>query len=129
MKIVIELSEEDYNNIDDCILGVYGDAIKNGVLLPKGHGKLIDADVLNRDLENAQANLGDALSEAFDDGLIWASEVVNKSQAVIEADKKDINPYEKCKTCGQNRESCCGCPEVLELEQKKRRQVNDKKRV
>jgi len=31
-------------------------------------------------------------------------------------DKKKINPYEKCKTCGQNQESCCGCPEVLKLE-------------
>lgn len=33
MQIVIELSEEDYNHIDDCILGVYGDAIKNGTPL------------------------------------------------------------------------------------------------
>lgn len=38
-------------------------------------------------------------------------------------DKEEINPYEKCKTCGQNRESCCGCPEVLELERKKMREA------
>lgn len=42
MQVVINLSEEDYNCIDDCILGVYGDAIKNGTPLPNGHGDLID---------------------------------------------------------------------------------------
>lgn len=48
MQIVIELSDEDYNSIQDghipfSVLEV----IKNGVPLPKGHGKLIDADEIN----------------------------------------------------------------------------------
>lgn len=64
-------------------------AIKNGTALPKGHGRLIDADVLDRDLENTQVNLGDALSEAFDDGLTWASEVASKLPTIIEADKEN----------------------------------------
>lgn len=42
---MIELSEEDYNCIDDCILGVYGDAIKNGVVFPNEYGDLIDRDI------------------------------------------------------------------------------------
>lgn len=124
MKIIIELSEEDYNNIDDCILGVYGDAIKNGVLLPKGHGDLIDKSKIKTvELEDSLYYLQWKQDSEID--LRIDAETIIEA----EADKKDINPYEKCKTCGQNRESCCGCPEVLELEQKKRRQVNDKKRV
>jgi len=63
-------------------------AIVNGTPLPKGHGRLIDADALDRDLENAKVNLGDALSEAFDDGLTWASEVTSKLLTIIEADKE-----------------------------------------
>lgn len=63
--------------------------LENGTPLPKGHGRLIDADVLDRDLENAQVNLEDALSEAFDDGLTWASEVVSKSPPIIKADREN----------------------------------------
>ena len=88
MQIVIDISEEDYEYLKTHNKhGLYS-SILNGTPLPKGHGRLIDADVLDRDLENAQVNLGDALSEAFDDGLTWASEVASKSLTIIEADKE-----------------------------------------
>ena len=92
MQIVIDIPEEEYEDIiysEDCGLHRLTRAIANGTPLPEGHGRLIDADVLDRDLENAQVNLGDALSEAFDDGLAWASEVVSKSPTIIEADKAE----------------------------------------
>lgn len=50
MQIVIDISEEDYRRIQD-IPNVFDSltsrtylAIRNGTPLPKGHGRLIDAD-------------------------------------------------------------------------------------
>ena len=61
MQIVIELSDEIYKNIkeENSIYGINNGlsaritgkvvgAIQNGTPLPKGHGRLIDADALNR---------------------------------------------------------------------------------
>lgn len=59
MQIVIDMSEEDYNEIEPFLNGqkIKGgfnifkllEMIKNGTPLPKGHGRLIDADKLIRD--------------------------------------------------------------------------------
>ena len=52
MKIVIDIPEEMYaqiideNGIDTMLIP-YKDIIKNGTPLPKGHGRLIDADAIN----------------------------------------------------------------------------------
>ena len=79
MQIVIELSELDYKWItlrkgDETLypltLTVY-DAIKNGTPLPKGHGRLIDADTL---------------ADGFEDNYEFC-EVVNATPTIIEADK------------------------------------------
>ena len=50
MEIVIEISDEDYKAIAKGYLpyGAIADAIRNGTPLPKGHGRLIDADRLTR---------------------------------------------------------------------------------
>ena len=93
IELIIKMPEEVYESIqDNDYCGISNsdmyNAIVNGTPLPKGHGRLIDADALDRDLENAKVNLGDALSEAFDDGLTWASEVTSKLLTIIEADKE-----------------------------------------
>ena len=50
MKLIIEIPEEDYIRIKET--GVIGKvdvlkrAIRNGTILPKGHGRLIDADAV-----------------------------------------------------------------------------------
>lgn len=62
MKIVIDISEYKYKSICEGIeaserCGVVGidpvvhKAIANGILLPKGHGRLIDGDALYKDFE------------------------------------------------------------------------------
>ncbi len=60
MQIMIEISEESYNKlmqksmlmsasaIDEAV-----DAVKKGMVLPKGHGDLIDRDTLKKDDETA----------------------------------------------------------------------------
>lgn len=49
MKIVIDISENDYwsaCNHPEVFVGDYARTIKNGTPLPKGHGRLINADEL-----------------------------------------------------------------------------------
>ena len=54
-ELVIKIPEEMYkwvNDVnkffDDYGIGDFIDLVKNGTPLPKGHGRLIDADALNR---------------------------------------------------------------------------------
>lgn len=45
MKIVIDIPDELYNSIlNETYCGNLYKELKNGIVLPKGHGRLIDAD-------------------------------------------------------------------------------------
>lgn len=122
MQIVIEIPEDSYKatcngymlpqDVENVVQG-----IKNGTPLPKGHGRLVDVKEILDAYENSYKGTH------ADDLAAFLSDYV---QTVVPADKEKINPYEKCKTCGQNRESCCGCPDVLKLEQKIRGTQNDR---
>ena len=48
MQIMIDISEDDYRKVQDgrASVSMMRKAIKNGIPLPKGHGRLIDADYL-----------------------------------------------------------------------------------
>lgn len=50
MQIVIDISEEEYNKIKENDMGFYNgrffQMVRNGTPLPKGHGRLIDADAV-----------------------------------------------------------------------------------
>lgn len=46
MQIVIDIDEETYIKANAGILGSFGEIIANGTPLPKGHGELIDKDVV-----------------------------------------------------------------------------------
>ena len=54
IKIVIKVDDDLYTRLFDNDVDNYDDAIdmtkaiRNGTVLPKGHGRLIDADKLNR---------------------------------------------------------------------------------
>ena len=90
MKIVIELNEEVYDEILNGIenaeiagvgLGDLSIALKNATPLPKGHGRLIDADALKKEavmyptVGNADVPLLDIMD-------------VDCSPTIIQADKK-----------------------------------------
>lgn len=76
MEIVIEIPEDEYQNIlhtgraSFCAVN----AIEAGTLLPKGHGRLIDADI-------AIQKLGDDNEDAY------AEFVLNDAPTIIEADR------------------------------------------
>ena len=50
IELVIKIPEEDFERCKKRFqmrINIMGDAIANGTPLPKGHGRLIDADALN----------------------------------------------------------------------------------
>ena len=59
MKLVIEIPEEEYIKVKDgrASVSMMRDAIRNGTPLPKGHGRLIDADELEARLRMQPNNM------------------------------------------------------------------------
>ena len=88
MQIVIELSESDYEDVKKHP-GSYsfGEAIKNGVVLPRWHGRLIDAD---------KATIS-CLEHTGKRSLL-----IDLAPTVIEADVTDINVGKKEEQDGRN---------------------------
>lgn len=61
MKVVIDIPENDYKlacNHPDALIACYAHYIKAGVPLPKNHGRLIDADILMRDINKYHVSDG-----------------------------------------------------------------------
>ena len=83
IEIVIKMDEKDYeriNTIVDMGLGTNVDeAIKNGTPLPKGHGRLIDADRIVRTAE--KGGFGDNRDIDF------VLSYIPKCKTIIEADE------------------------------------------
>ena len=78
VELIIKIPEELYDDIKEHGLCGYcsdreiaSEAIRNGTPLPKGHGRLIDADVL---------------ADGFEDNYEFCEEV-NATPTIIEADK------------------------------------------
>ena len=90
MKVVIDIPKEEYNKIikDPWLKsGVYK-YIKNGTSLPKGHGRLIDADAITKDLNTFQ----DAFVMNTDGTYRMA--ISCKAPTIIEADKAESEDKE-----------------------------------
>ena len=71
MQIVIDIPEREYevilnnNYVAVCACPhLLSEAIKNGTPLPKGHGRLIDADELPRDIEWSDIDNAPTIIEA-----------------------------------------------------------------
>ena len=80
MKLVIEISEEDYRKVEDgrCPVSVMRDAIRNGTPLPKGHGRLIDAEVFASNVVKYSHQSTKTIGQALAD-----------TPTIIEADKEN----------------------------------------
>lgn len=78
MHIAIDISEDDYRKVIDGRESVVmmRDAIRNGIVIPKGHGDLIDANELYKDFE--------------DRGMSYEGELIKYAKPVIKADTEDI---------------------------------------
>ena len=81
MKIVIDISDEDYKAIKEMRtnFGIsFYMAIQNGTPLPKGHGDLIDRDKLDCDSD---------WSDWTDDFMAVSWSQINNAEAIIEAEE------------------------------------------
>lgn len=80
MKIVIDIPEEEYRRVADGKWYGNGlaDYIENGTQLPKGYGRLIDADAL--DFESPDFDTYNDYSFMFD--------MIDNAPTIIEADKE-----------------------------------------
>ena len=93
MQIVIDIPEVAYEgcldlkaNNDDCGLGFsLINAIANGTPLPKGHGRLIDADKILKDTKGMGDNLCD---EKDKQSVRYLRIEMESAPTVIEADKE-----------------------------------------
>ncbi len=92
MQIVIDIPEEVKQTFDNAknedLYGNYydynsliGKAIQNGIQLPEGHGRLIDADALLKDIrDNSESYFADD----------FAHEWVDVAPIIIEADRSEM---------------------------------------
>lgn len=83
MQIVIDINDNEYlgiknypDNITSYPITIHlYDAVRNGIPLPKGHGRLIDADELEDEF-------------GCEDRDIYAKDSIREAQTIIEADKE-----------------------------------------
>ena len=86
MKVVIDIPEDIYEQtingteFDTLSLGIkLKQSVQKWVVIPKGHGRLIDADVL----ENKFLEMG-----CIDDKPCYGAEIVKRIRPIIEADSE-----------------------------------------
>ena len=80
MKLVIDISEDDYRKVQDGRAGIMlmRKAIRNGTPLPKGHGRLIDAEVFAHNVVKYSHQSTKTIGKALAD-----------TPTIIEADKAE----------------------------------------
>lgn len=84
MQLVIDIAEEAYlllksTGIHKNDAGYFLNAVANGTLLPKGHGRLIDADELELDTD---------WDDYYDGYMAYSESMIKYAPTIIEADRK-----------------------------------------
>ena len=92
MRTVIDIPEDvilndTYTQYFGCMSKKLDEVLHSGLILPKGHGRLIDADALNARMEQR-------INEIGDDRSIWEASGVETAldmfaPTIIEADKEN----------------------------------------
>ena len=90
MELVINISEEDYekNKNASCDYYTLRMAIKNGIPLPKGHGRLIDADALPQEDKDIAVKSILKPGTIACVGAITLQEYMNSLPTIIEAESE-----------------------------------------
>lgn len=110
MKLVIDITESQYTTLnaktqDDIVdvidHGALIKAIKNGTPLPKGHGRLVDADAITKDLNTLQDSFVITTNRTGAFVGIGCT-----APTIIEADTT-----RDCKTCGHSKDGKCAYTE------------------
>ena len=101
MELVIKLNDETYKEVmdrtefDTLVLGIkLIEAVQNGTPLPKGHGRLIDADSIYqivKPIEPSDAEWGMTAETA----IRLIHDAFNKASTIVEADKENKDDKQK----------------------------------
>lgn len=91
MEVVIKVSDEKYKAIKKCLetgcaLSATDMAILNGTPLPKGHGRLIDADAVTESFQTFYSSF-----VAHYEGDFKKFKVTCIAPTIVEADKEEEN--------------------------------------
>lgn len=86
MKVLIDVQDEIYkkiqdSNVDESLMIEPYKWIKNGVSIPKGHGRLVDADEIDNNIYD--------LTRSMNLNYGQISEVVDTAQTIIETDRSE----------------------------------------
>jgi len=94
MKVLIEISEENIEKIRHANQGIFinlydimATAINNGTPLPKGYGRLIDADALYENADICHSDEGGSACVEWRD--------INHAPTIIEADNAENEENEQ----------------------------------
>ena len=80
VELVIKIPEKIYESVmDGTYCGTLYQELKNGTILPKGHGRLVDADEIDNNIYD--------LTRSMDLNYGQISEVVDTAPTIIEADE------------------------------------------
>lgn len=92
MKIVIDIPEELWEKVKEGYvpLGI-SKHLRNGVVLPKGYGKLINMNEIYKALHDEIEREKDCADEEYLEGIRNAYAIIDTSPAVIEADNEVEN--------------------------------------
>jgi len=97
MQIVINISEESYKNIKEQVDKrdypdmQIGRAIADGTPLPKGHGRLKDADAMIKRITNL-TKCSNGYSKVYDETMII--NIISNELTIIEADEAESEDKE-----------------------------------
>lgn len=92
-EIVIKLTDDMYQAVKDgtwCGNELWWNALKNGTPLPKGHGKLIDSNILKRHIDKLPC-LPDGNFAGNHSAL---KALINMQPTIVEADKAESEDRE-----------------------------------
>ena len=80
VELVIKIPEKIYESVmDGTYCGTLYQELKNGTILPKGHGRLVDADEIDNNIYD--------LTRSMDLNYGQISEVVDTAPIIVEADE------------------------------------------
>lgn len=110
MRLVIDIPKSDYElacKYPDVLIATYAHYIKNGIPLPKGHGKIGDLDAVMSEISTSVDEMTN-IGIAVDGEYLWAklNDAVDNAPVIIEADTT-----RDCKTCGHSNNGKCAYTE------------------
>ena len=91
MKLVIEISKSDYEyikkldriGVGECLIDNVYEGIRKGIVLPEGHGRLIDVSKLRQDIFDDKC-WWYATMESPNEG--YSLKTIREAETIIEAD-------------------------------------------